>query len=276
MSSTRSPRFDPDELARTDDELDFALRSLDDLEAEREQRQISSRRYEELRASYVTQAAELVRQRDRMTRRRPMAPPRGRRSRLAIGAAVAAVLILPVSMVAAGSSNRAPGQTITGNTSATSGRPAPTIQTDPKAQAGSTAQPDPKAEVDRHPEDPRAHDAYAAELMQQGNLNGAIQQFTAATQLDPRDAEALTYSAWIAFLGGFPDKALPRLAAAESVDPTYPDPHAFRGIVLLRGKNDRSGASQELRRYLSLDPGGPMASQVQAVLDEIARGPVSK
>jgi hypothetical protein len=60
------------------------------------------------------------------------------------------------------------------------------------------------------------------------------------------------------------------------VDASYPDAHAFRGIILLRGKNDRAGANSELRRYLALDPSGPMASQVQAVIDEIAHGPGSK
>jgi hypothetical protein len=47
----------------------------------------------------------------------------------------------------------------------------------------------------------------------------------------------------------------------------------LRGIVLLRGQKDSAGAATELRRYLALDPSGPMSSQVKAVLDSIPRTP---
>jgi hypothetical protein len=74
-------------------------------------------------------------------------------------------------------------------------------------------------------------------------------------------------------LGDAPDKAFPRLVQAETVDPDYPDAHAFRGIALLRTGGDRADAAAELRRYLQLEPDGPMTQQVRDVLDQLGQQP---
>jgi tetratricopeptide (TPR) repeat protein len=282
MSTRQKNRFDPDEQARTDEELEFVLRSLDDLDAEREEQQISARRYDELRAVYSAQAADLARRRQTMAKRRTVAAPRSRRARVGIATVAAIALIVPASMAVASSGSRSSGQTITGNTGNTGGTGGTGGTSGGSGgNGGNGAAPpaapptmaDAKQQVDAHPQNPQAHDIYAAQLMSNGDLTGALKEFNEATRLNPSDAVGLTYSGWIAFLAGFPDKALPRLTQAESSDPTYPDPHALRGVVLLRGQKDPAAAAVELRRYLALDPSGPMSGQVKAVLDSIPQAP---
>lgn len=243
MSEKGRNRHDPDRLAVLDDELTFALRSLDDLEAEHALGQLSDEQFERLRADYTVRAADAARRQRREAQRRTLAAPRGRRSRLA----AAGVLLLAAAVVAVslgqGSHSRAAGQTITGDTAA--------------APAAATS------------DDPRTHDARAERLLTSGDLAGALKEYLAAAAVDPRDPEALSYAGWISFLGGSPDKALPLLDAAVRADPSYPDGHAFRGIVLLRAKHDAAGAATELRTYLRLVPSGEMSGQVRSVLAAI-------
>jgi tetratricopeptide (TPR) repeat protein len=109
--------------------------------------------------------------------------------------------------------------------------------------------------------------------VQTGDLPGALKEFETAAGLDPRDVVALSYAGWIAVLGDAPDKAFPRLVQAETVDPDYPDAHAFRGIALLRTGGDRADAVAELQRYLQLAPDGPMTQQVRDVLSQLGQQP---
>lgn len=244
MSVKGRNRFDPDRVAVLDDELTFALRSLDDLEQEHAAGHLSDEQFERLRADYTVRAAEAVRSQRREVGRRTTAAPRSRRNRTAVAGAVVLAAALVLVAVGHGSKPRAPGQTITGNNAAAT---SPSI-------GG---------------QDARAHDAKAEDLLTGGDLAGALREYLAAISIDRRDTEALTYAGWISFLGGEPTKALPFLDAAVASDPRYPDAHAFRGIVLFRGSHDRTAAAAELRTYLRLVPRGQMSGQVRAVLASI-------
>jgi Tfp pilus assembly protein PilF len=252
MTTRGKNRYDVDNAVDLDDEVAALVRSLDELDAERARGELSAESYDRLHATYTARTAQAVRDRARNSARRTLAPPRSRRGR-----ALAVVLIAACALVAAvalrsGSSERAPGQTITGNA----------------AGAGAGADADLRRAVAQNPNDPRAHDALAASLMQAGEFAAALEEFDKASRLDPRDVVALTYSGWIAYLAGSPEKALPRLAQAVAADPSYPDAHAFRGIVLLRSGSDAAAARAELEQYLTLVPDGAMSEQVKAVLEQ--------
>jgi tetratricopeptide (TPR) repeat protein len=242
MSERGSNRYDVDRMVAAEDELSFALRSLDDLEEEHRAGNLDQGRFDRLHAEYVVRAAEAARKQQREAKLRTRAAPR--RGRFRVIVAVVAVLAAGGTALAlqGGSRPRAAGETITGDTSAPSG-------------ASDTQ---------------RLH-AAAQAAMTSGDLAGALKNYLAAIDRDPRDVEALTYAGWISYLGGVPAKAMPLLDAAVRADPTYPDAHAFRGIVLFKARQDRTGAAGELRQYLRLVPDGQMSGQVRAVLAQVQR-----
>lgn len=238
MSERGANRYDVDRVAVIDDEVEFALRSLDDLEAEHAAGQLSDERFDRLHAEYVARAADAMRRRRREVTKRPRAPRRSRVVVLAVIVALALAATAVGTTLQHGAHPRAQGQTITGDTTTVGGGSA-------------------------------SLDAQAERLLASGDVTGALQAYLHAIRADPRDVEALSYAGWISFLGGAPDKARPLLDAAVRADPSYPDGHAFRGIVLFRAAHDRAGAAAELREYLRLVPSGEMSSQVRAVLAQI-------
>jgi tetratricopeptide (TPR) repeat protein len=239
MTARGHTTYDPDRLARLEDELTFALRSLDDLEAERASGQVSDSTYERLHAAYTVRAADAARSRRELTRRRPQVAARSRRTWL-VGATVLVLLAAGVGVaVLQGARSRAPGATITGDTSSVS------VDT---AQQGAGLE------------------ARAEQALVKGDLSGALRDYIAVLKADPRDVEALSYAGWLSFLAGAQKQAEPLLRAAVRTDPSYPDAHAFLGIVLLRSHHDTAVARAQLRQYLRLVPKGQMSGQVRRVL----------
>jgi tetratricopeptide (TPR) repeat protein len=111
----------------------------------------------------------------------------------------------------------------------------------------------------------------ARQLMGQGKALEAIKLYDAVLRDDPANAEALAYRGWLLKLAGLPDQALASLERAVAADPSYPDAHFFRGMVLYQDKHDPAGAVPELRRYLASNPGADIAPMVQRVLDQAMR-----
>ena len=239
-------------------ERDFLLRSLADLESERRAGELSTGRFQELHDRYTVEAATVLRALERLavdTAIETPPPPSRRMLRRFGGVAIV------VAVVSAGGvflvravGERQPGQTITGNAQSI-------VAADDLDGLA-------RAAKDR-PTDPAAHLAYASALLEAGKLVDALRAFDTAARLDPADPMPKAYGGWIVALAGLTDEALSRLDAAVATDPSYPDARFFRGMTLLRGRNDRAAASVELREYLRLAPNGPERDQVQAILDEL-------
>lgn len=231
--------YDLDRVASVEDELAFALRSLDDLEAERASGQVSDETYRKLHAAYTVQAAEAARSRRELARRKPVVSPRPRRTKV-IASVILAVLVIGVAVsLHLGSRTRQPGATITGDS----------------VGAASDA-------TDQQ----RSLDAAAEKSMVKGDYSGALKSYVQALTANPRDIEALTYAGWLSFLAGAQKQAVPLLQTAVRIQPSYPDAHAFLGIVLLRSHQQPSLAMAQLRQYLRLVPSGQMSEQVRRVL----------
>jgi cytochrome c-type biogenesis protein CcmH/NrfG len=122
--------------------------------------------------------------------------------------------------------------------------------------------------VAERPDDVPARLALARMLLQRQDLPGALVQYDAASAGDPANGEALAYAGWIAVLTGNDQEGRARLDRAVSADPSYPDAHALRGLALIRA-GEAAAAVDELGRYLELAPGGPLATQVQAVISRL-------
>lgn len=258
-----SVRFDADELARLEEERDFLLRSLDDLESEREAGNLEPDEYAHLKDDYTARAAAVIRAiRDGLDAR-PQRPPRPPRRTVVAIAAVVAFAVLAAALLARSLGERLPGQTVTGNAqlatgSAGGGLPNEPVSVDDLAK-----------EVRKHPRDASTRIAYGAALLDQGKAAAALRQYDEAARLAPTDAEPRAYGAWIVFLAGLPDEALRRLDQAELVNGRYADTFFFRGLVLLRGTGDRATARANLEHYLQLAPRGPFAEDARVAIKEI-------
>lgn len=247
MNASELAPLDKDDHRRLNDERDFLLRSLRDLEAERAGGGLTAEQHRRLVEDYTARAASVIRGLSGRREAVIPVPPTARRRVPAVlavvGLAAAAGLILPSAL-----GQRLPGQTITGNAQTFEGRDA--LE---------------RAVRDR-PEDAAARRALGFFLMGAGSPVDALKQLDESARLDPRDAESRAYGAWIVNLAGLPDEALRRLDLAVGADPSFPDSHFFRGVILLRAVKDPKGAVAELGRYLELAPDGPMRPQVEQTL----------
>jgi tetratricopeptide (TPR) repeat protein len=226
---------DLDQLAELEEQRDFLLRSLDDLEAERAAGEIDETDYRTLRDDYTARAAEVLRAIDAgkatlADERRPV-----RRGRVIAGVALVALLAVGAGvLVARSSGDRLAGDTITGDVRETN--------TQRLAEAG--------------------------QLFQQGEALEAIKKYDEVLASDPDNREALAYRGWLVFLAGLEDEGLEYIDRAIAVDPDYPDPRFFRGFILRRqGKLDE--ALVELRAFLENDPPPGMTDQVRNLIAEI-------
>jgi tetratricopeptide (TPR) repeat protein len=257
-------RFDPDEQAALENERDFLLRSIADLEAERKAGNLETERYEQLHDDYTARAAAVLRSLESGVDSRPRPPPIPLRRKILVALGLAGFATVAAVLLAGALGQRLPGQTVTGNAQSASPDPAARL----------------KRQVQDRPDDPAAHLAYARFLLGSKPAE-AVREFDAAARLDPGNAEAHAYAGWVVFLaarsdpnvaGELIDSALQRLDAAVAADPNYPDAHFFRGMVLFRGRNDPAAAVPEFERYLALVPDGPQTEQVKNLLDLARQG----
>ena len=256
------------------DEREFLLRSLADLEREYEAGDLEESDYTVLRDDYIARAATALRSEDGRLNgaaepggdRAPAAatafanggrrrPPRGRT--FGVGTAVLAAAIGLGVLVARGSGERLPGQTITGDipelaratAALPTGCPAKlTTPTPPKPRPPNPRQ----ADIDKLLSDGQTH--LGTDLL------AAIKAFDGSIAIDPKQVTALTYSGWIRRIvvsrGGpadLLDRAQELLNRAIAADPTFPDARAFRGVLLLRDRDDPKAALIDLCTLLLLD-----------------------
>src|SRR5256885_2657526 len=283
-------RFDPDAVASLETERDFLLRSIRDLDAERDAGDLDDDRYRELKDDYTARAAAVLRSIEEGRDARPAPPPVTQRRKVLTGGGVLAFVLVAALALAAASGRRHTGQTITGNAQSSS---APSSSAPPgTSQPGSAPAPaegqadDParraalEHQVAEHPDDPAAHLVYARYLLEKGEATAAVKEYVATARLDPKNPEANAYAGWVSFLAaqsGNPDpktaaeltdRALTRLEAAAAASDEYPDAHFFRGMVQFRGKNNPKAAVPDFERYLALVPNGPLNDEVKSLLDQ--------
>ncbi len=276
-----STRFDADALASLESERDFLLRSIADLETEREAGNLDEDRYRALKDDYTARAAAVLRSIEEGRDAMPAPAPVPRRRKLWTGGAVLVFVVVAALALAAATGQRREGQTATGNAQG--------------GQSGAAQAGDRRAALERqikeHPDDPTAHLVYARFLIETSDPNtggawpppDAVKAYLKAAQLDPNNPEANAYAGWTLFLatrnseadpktaGELIDRALVRLDAAVAASANYPDGHFFRGMVQLRGKNNPKAAIPDFERYLVLVPQGPLHDQVKQLLDQARR-----
>lgn len=203
-----------------EEQRDFLLRSLEDLERERAAGDVDEHDYATLKDEYTVRAAQVLRELEAgHDRPAPTAGGRSRRRALLVAVGVVAFAALAGMLVSQALGRRDAGEVITGGI-----RQSATEKLNEAGRRAAT-----------------------------GDLVGAIELYDEVLATDPSNAEALTYKGWMQTLEGDGASGLSTLLAAATAHPTYPDVHAFLAIVFFRN-GLVSQAGRELDRLDALDP----------------------
>ncbi|HEX2118370.1 MAG TPA: tetratricopeptide repeat protein [Acidimicrobiales bacterium] len=227
------------DTTKLEEERDFLLASLRDLEREREAGELSKSDYQALREDYTARAAVAIRALERQeagkgdaARRSRPQPVRSRRSLGITIAVVAAIVAVAGGTLAAFSGQRDPGAPMTGSL--------------PDTPAGRLQQ--------------------ALQLESEGQAAEALKIYDELLKADPRNVQALAYKGWLLKRAGLPDMAMEVLDQAVAIDPRFPDAHFFRGMVLYQDRKDPAAAVTEFRLFMSNNPPQEMVPLVEDVL----------
>ena len=197
MSARAAGPADPDAYAALEEQRDFLLGSLDDLERERAAGDIDESDYEALRDDYTARAAAVLRALDDGGARFASAKRAGN---WRLGAAVLVGLLVFGAgaglLVARSSGSRTEG---------------------PASGDSELAARDDLAEC--------------LNRFSQGDVLEAVMCYDEVLADEPENVEALTYRGWALVQSTLVDDGLDYLDQAIALDPTYPDARVFRAIT---------------------------------------------
>jgi len=222
-----------------EEERDFLLASIRDLDAEHEAGDIEDADYEALRRSYTARAAEVLRMIDGSGQRptaatsrsaAPSAGPSRRRRPAKVVLVCAGVLVLAAGAgfaVAQSAGERRPGDEVTGSIELSS--------------------------VDRI--------TRAQMLVSEGRILDAIKLYDEVLKDDATNPVALAQRGWLLHQVGLP-QAMRYLDAAVAADPAYADAYFFRGMVRL-AEGNAPAAIGEFDNGLAKDPAPPVRAGLE-------------
>ena len=225
--------MNPDQLAELEEERRFLLRSITDLDREHLYGDVDDNDYRTLRDGYTARAASVLRAIE--DGHVEVSQPRPRRPRVFIAWIVGTLLVACVAgwLVARTSGQRLPGQVITGGL----------------------------------PGDEVAQKLAEARQLLGVNPQQAIIRYQQVRELDPNNAEALTYMGWLIAQSGTSTAAAGAefLRGAIKIDPTYADPHCFLAITSADYLQppDLDTARSEAQACLDNNPPAQMVQLVQ-------------
>lgn len=240
---TRTQKYDPDTIAALEDQLDVQLRSLDDLEAEFAAGDMDAADYETLKDDYTVRVADTMRQ---LNQQQDLVA--GRPKRRINPMAIAGVVVFAALagwLLARSAGERGVGDILTGDISST-----------------------------------RQRVFDCQELAAGGEIVEALRCFDDVLLEDPDNPEALAYRGWYVVLTAPSAEAAGEEAQAVQllqtglnyldrsieIDPTFPDPRAFRAVVYER-LGDGAAACAEVATLIALDPPPFFVQQTQGIVE---------
>ena len=221
-ASARRRELDPDALAALEEERDFLLRSLEDLEREYAAGDVDDSDFEELKDDYTARAAAAIRAIEDRTAAVKSLRPQRNWQRTALGLVLVGALAVGASwLVFRNAGTRAPGQGLTGDIRQDSSNLILQAQ-------GLTGQ--------------------AQASLQAGDSTKALKQFESAVQaydkaleISPENVQAMTYRGWVlhtialsselSVAADLDRQAVEYLDEAVAIDPLYSDARVFRAIL---------------------------------------------
>jgi tetratricopeptide (TPR) repeat protein len=239
--------IDPDRLAELEEERRFLLRSLGDLEREHAAGDVDDVDYRELKDGYTVRAAATLRTIEEGRGTLPTKPPTDWRRRGVWAAATVGLIALVSWALVASSSERATGQQATGL-------------------------------------DPRDAAQVALAEARQLPPADAIDKYAEVLRTEPDNVEALTYRGWLLALSARQlagteqadqivptlQEALASLTRAADLDPTYPDPSCFLGIIEFNFLQQAAEAKPWVDRCLANNPPADVRGLVEGLQAEVA------
>jgi tetratricopeptide (TPR) repeat protein len=272
MTSPRSDGRDVPDREALEEERDFLLKSLDDLEAERESGAMDDESYAELHDDYTARAAAVIRTlRDGVDSRPEPVSASSPRRRVAVIAGIVVVAIVAGGALAGALGARLPGETSSGNTRSdeevTAKRLARTIKT---LQERVNANPDDY--------DSRLALAHAYEAV--GDYRNALEQSDAAITIDATRPAAHANAGRLLYLAseGVNDETTRDQFIAEANaafntslerDPEYSPAYFFRAILELFATQQLERAQADLQLYIIKAPNGPYVDKAREALAQV-------
>ncbi len=236
--------MNPDELARLEEERNFLLDSLRDVERERLAGDIDDEDYATLKSGYTQRAADVLKAIEAGQSTLSRRAPKSRAKAIVVSFSIVAFGCLAGWLVASQSGQRLPGQTSTGGI-----------------------------------ENSTASLLSQARAINFSDPEQAIELYNDVVKLDPDNVEALTYRSWLIALiarDAADDIKIVALAAATQgleraiqVDPQYPDAHCFLGIVRFRLAADVVGAKEQLDICAASNPPAEVMGFVSSIIEEV-------
>ncbi len=221
-------------------ERNFLLRSIADLDAEQAAGDLAAKDYTALRDDYIARTATIMRTLEgtlgvSSAASRENVQSSWKRSAITVAACLVVAAVAGVALANAVGSRRA-GDPLSGSL--------PTTTADRLARA--------------------------SELIGQGEAVEAVKLYDQILADDPQQPAALAYKGWIVRLAGLKAEGLAYEDRAVAADPSYPDAHFFRGMMLWQDKSDPSGAVAEFRLFLANRPPRAMVAMVEDALRRAA------
>jgi cytochrome c-type biogenesis protein CcmH/NrfG len=268
--------LDPSQRARLEEERDFLMRSLDDLELEHGSGGIDDESYTQLHDDYTARAAATIRSlRDGIDVTPAASPtsPRRTRTRVAVVAAIVVFATLVGVSLAYTLGARLPGQTSSGNSQATA-------TTNASARALAARITTLQHQVNASPNDYQRRLDLSLAYEENGDITNALKQSDAAITIDPNRPEGHANSARLLYLASeqVPNKdaqaqlvaqALAGFTKAIGVGPDYADAYYFRGVLYAFGLKDDARSQTDLQHYLVQAPDGRWAAQARTLLGQV-------
>jgi tetratricopeptide (TPR) repeat protein len=202
-----------------EEQRDFLLASLEDLEREHAAGDVDEHDYAALKDDYTARAAAVLRALESGRARTAPESRRSWRRGALISLGVVAFAVLAGGLMAQALGRRDAGEVATGDI-----RQSVTEKLNEAGRRGSA-----------------------------GELDAAIDLYDEVLVDDPGNVEALTYKGWMLTLSGQDEDGLTTLIEAATNNPDYPDAHAFLAIILFRNGLVEQ-ADRELDRLDDLDP----------------------
>lgn len=223
-------RLDPDALVSLEEERDFLLCSLEDLEREHAAGDVDATDFAALKDDYTARAGAVLRSiEQRRIAKAVAAPGRSRGRVLAWIGLVVVIAGLSGVLIARGSGTRGAGDSATG---------------DPIR-------------------DTRQLLSDAQQAAATGDYKKSIDLYTKALEIRPGNVEALTYRGWSNVRAGDASAAATDLDAAIDLDPKYPDARVFRSVVYATARKFDE-AHQQLVVFDTLDAPPPMDQIIES------------
>jgi tetratricopeptide (TPR) repeat protein len=228
-----------------EEDRDFQLRSLRDLEDEHAAGDLDDADYIALKDEYTAKAAAVLRQLEASEsgfRTIDTPPARSAVRKRRRGRVVAAVAALAVVSGGAGYA---------------------VAQSSGERRAGDEATGDlPEGSVDRI--------AKANELVAQRKVLEAVKVYDDLLEDDPGNPVALAQRGWLISQvdPSLVDSGLASIDRAIAADPAYPDAHFFRGMILLLAKDEPAMAVEAFERAVAANPPAEVKAVIEAKLTE--------